>query len=118
MGKRELLGSALRNRPDRVRAETVPSRERWTYGDWSSDVTVYVKSITNRGRTKVAGVMPGACCVRQVFERPQSGSVLQVGVRGSGAVSTARQSWPVRVLTGGAGHGPTRKQRRGFFSHR
>ena len=29
-------------------------------------------------------------------------------------MSTARQSWPVRVLTGGAGHGPTRKQRRAF----
>ncbi len=59
----------------------MPLRERWTYGDWSSDVTGCVESITNRGRAEVAGVMSGACCIRQVLEMRQSGRVLQVGVR-------------------------------------
>ena len=59
----------------------MPLRERWTYGDWSSDVTGYAERPTNRGRTEAAGVMPGACLVRQVLQRPQSGRVLQVEVR-------------------------------------
>ena len=59
----------------------MPLRERWTYGDWSSDVTGYAERPTNRGRAEAAGVMPGACLVRQVLQRPQSGRVLQVGVR-------------------------------------
>jgi hypothetical protein len=59
----------------------MPLRERWTYGDWSSDVTGYAERPTNRGRAEAAGVMPGACLVRQVLQRPQSGRVLQVEVR-------------------------------------
>jgi hypothetical protein len=80
MGKGELLDSAPRNRPNRVWAETMPGREPWTYGNWSSDVTAFAKSATNRGRTGAAGVMSGACLVGQVLEMPQPGRVLQVGV--------------------------------------
>lgn len=83
MGKGTLLGSIPRNRTGLAGAcaETMPLRERWTYGDWSSDVTGYAERPTNRGRTGAAGVMPGACLVRQVLQTPQSGRVLQVGVR-------------------------------------
>ena len=56
----------------------MPGRKPRTYGNWSSDVNADLTSIANRGRTWVAGVMPGACYVKQVFEIPKSGSVLQV----------------------------------------
>jgi len=83
----------------------MPGREPWTYGNWSSDVTARAKSTTNRGRTEAAGVMPGACQVRQVLQKPQSGRVLQVGVR-LRAKRCSRQGsrGPLAVLTGGAGH--------------
>ena len=98
MDKGALLGSTPRNRTgigQEARAETMPLRERWTYSDWSSDVTVYAERPTNRGRTVAAGVMPGACLVRQVFETPQSGRVLQVGFRlgGQEPLWAKRCSW-------------------------
>jgi len=80
MGKGALLDSAPRNRPNNVWAETMPGREPWTYGDWSSDVNACVESTTNRGRAWAAGVIAGACLVGQVVETPKSGRVLQVGV--------------------------------------
>jgi hypothetical protein len=81
-----LLGSTPRSSPgSNAWAETMPRWEPWTYGNWSSDVNVHVKSIPNRGRTGAAGVMSGACRVRQVIQMPQSGRVLQVGVPARGA---------------------------------
>lgn len=75
-------------------------------------MTGYAESTTNRGRTGVAGMMTGACLVRQVIEIPQSGRVLQLGVAMTRwqAMFAARQSQLVRMFTGGAGHKATRKQ--------
>jgi hypothetical protein len=92
----------------------MPRRKPCTYGNWSSDVTACAESTTNRGRTEVAGVMSGAGLVRQVFEMPQSGRVLQVGVPAMGAWRWQGSQRPFECLRVVPGTDRPRKQRRAF----
>jgi hypothetical protein len=41
---------------------------------WSSDVTDWLKTDSNRGRTVAAGVMTGVPIVIGMVQKPQSGS--------------------------------------------
>lgn len=89
--------------------ESAAWREPCQQSDWSSDVTDWVTSVSNRGRGAAAGVMSGASLVRLVLQRPFPGRVVQVGGGGSLAKSLQGSGDLVRALTGGAGCDATTK---------
>lgn len=108
-----LVVSAPRN-GTREGSETAPSREARTCGvstvaeKATSNVTPFSKSAANRGIGAAAGVIPGACQVGQVIQKPypRESALSRTGRESGGAGSEgfhAGGQWPNRARQGSRG---------------